>query len=170
MQVHNFEAQKAFSRSQSDQNFWFRVYEKAFPGLASAVSVIDGEHWAQRAGVDRILTLDHGRVITVDEKVRKVARDDILLEYWSNREKKGRGWIAKDLGCDYIAYAFLPTRKCYLFPFLDLRRAWRDNHKEWIGTYGKCEARNPGYISEGCPVPIRVVQDALIASQVIEWD
>jgi hypothetical protein len=30
-------------------------------------------------------------------------RDDILLEYYSNYERRTLGWIAKDLACDLIA-------------------------------------------------------------------
>jgi hypothetical protein len=60
------------------------MYRKAFPKLASAVAIRE-DGWAQRAGVDRVLTLECGRVYSVDEKVRTSDWPDILLEQWSDK-------------------------------------------------------------------------------------
>jgi len=58
--VHDFNESLAFSQSCADAPWWIDVYRTAFPGLVSAVSVRkDG--WAQRGGIDRVLTLKSGK-------------------------------------------------------------------------------------------------------------
>ena len=167
--LHNFKERLAFSHAQSEQPFWFEVYRKAFPSLRAAVDVrADG--WAQRGGIDRVLTLDSGRTISVDEKVREKAYPDFCLEYYSDEAGKIRGWVCKDLACDYIAYAFLPTQTCYLLPFLELRRAWRENAKHWIERFPKIKAKNSGYVTASVGVPIDVLLDAISQSQIIRWE
>jgi hypothetical protein len=98
------------------------VYRRALPRLASAVSVRD-DGWAQRGGIDRLLTLSCGRTYSVDEKVRTQAWPDILLEQWSDEARQSPGWVQKPLACDFIAYAFAPTGVCYFLPVPALQRA-----------------------------------------------
>lgn len=72
------------------------LYRQAFPTLVSAVSVRD-DGWAQRGGIDRVLTLACGRTYTVDEKVRTNDWPDILLEEWSDEARRSPGWVLKPL-------------------------------------------------------------------------
>lgn len=101
--IHSFAESLALSHAHDDSPWWAEVYSVAFPGFAGMVSVRN-DGWAQRGGIDRVITLKSGRVVTVDEKVRSQSYGDILLERWSARERKAEGWIQKDLACDYIAY------------------------------------------------------------------
>lgn len=112
------------------------IYRRAFPKLASAVAVRD-DGWAQRGGIDRVLTLECGRTFAVDEKVRTSEWPDILLERWSDKERRIPGWVQKPLACDFIAYAFAPSGVVYLLPVQLLQRAWRLNGKEWIRLTGR---------------------------------
>lgn len=144
------------------------MYRAAFPDLASAVCVrADG--WAQRGGVDRVLTLSGGKTLTVDEKVRAEEYDDILLEYWSDEARRVRGWVAKDLACDFIAYAFEQSGRCYLLPFQSLRRAWRINGRHWVNTYRRVEARNSGYVTVSVPVPTVELLNAVRDAMIVFW-
>jgi len=99
----------------------------------TAVSIRE-DGWAQRGGIDRVLTLQCGRTYTVDEKVRTENWPDILLEQWSDEERRIPGWIQKPLACDFIAYAYAPAETCYLLPVVRLQRAWRQRGREWIPT------------------------------------
>lgn len=164
--THDFHASLALSDSYADAPWWLDIYRRAFPTLVSAVSVRD-DGWAQRGGIDRILTLACGRVFTVDEKVRTNDWPDILLERWSDEERRKAGWIQKPLACDFIAYAFAPSRRCYLLPFAPLQRAWRMNGRHWIEQYGQRQAFNPGYRSTSVPVPIQTLMDAISAAMVL---
>lgn len=175
MTVHNFQESLAKSHKQEDAPWWVEVYTKAFPGFASMVSVrADG--WAQRGGIDRVITLKSGRTVTVDEKVRYKSYPDIVLERWSDRARKIPGWIQKDLACDYIAYAFVPDCRCYLLPFLQLRTAWMQNGRDWIANaqarrdgFKVANADNGSYITESIAVPIPILIEALSAAQKVEW-
>ena len=163
---HVFADSLALSQSYADAPWWLEIYRRAFPTLVSAVSVRD-DGWAQRGGIDRVLTLACGRVFTVDEKVRTNDWPDILLEQWSDEERRSPGWIQKPLACDFIAYAFAPSRRCYLLPVALLQRAWRLNGRQWIDRYGQRRARNVGYVSTSVPVPIPELNGAMMASMLI---
>ncbi len=159
--VHNFDKSLALSSSIADEAFWFGLYKEIFPNLVSAVAIEAKDRWAQRAGIDRRLVMSDGSTVTVEEKVRSSVYPDFCLEYWSDRERRKPGWIAKDLDCDYIAYVFLPTRECYLLPFGLLRRAWRENYREWTRSYRKVEAKNRDFTTVSVAVPIPVVKEAI---------
>lgn len=166
--VHNFAESLERSHAYSDAPWWLEVYRKAFPGLQSAVCV-RGDGWAQRGGIDRVLTLASGKTLTIDEKVREQDWPDILLEYWSDAGRKIPGWVAKDLACDFIAYAFVPSQTCYLLPFQTLRSAWRKNRIDWVRSYKRVEAKNTGYTTVSVAVPTSVLLDALADAMCIRW-
>ena len=175
MTVHSFKDSLAKSQAQEDAPFWIPVYKKAFPGAVSFVSVRN-DGWAQRGGIDRVITLASGKTITIDEKVRYKSYGDIILERWSSRERKTPGWAQKDLACDYIAYAFVPDSRCYLLPFISLRAAWLEHGREWIawakkkeGGYSIVLAQNDGYTTESIAVPIPDLLSAIQQSQIVDW-
>lgn len=166
--VHNFAESLARSNSYADAHWWFDVYRAAFPDLQSAVC-IRNDGWAQRGGIDRVLTLTSGKTLSVDEKVREEDWPDILLEYWSDRDRKIPGWVAKDLACDFIAYAFVPSQTCFLLPFQTLRQAWRRNHKKWVSEHQKVEANNGRYVTVSVAVPKATLFSALTNAMQVSW-
>lgn len=116
-----------------------------------------------------MLTLESGKTLLVDEKVRDKDWPDILLEYWSNYEKRVPGWVAKDLACDFIAYAFIPSATCYLLQFQMLRKAWRENYREWVEKYPKVEAMNRNYTTVSVAVPTEVLLASMSDSVKVCW-
>ena len=173
--VHDFEDSLALSESYADASWWKEVYRQAFPSMAS-MTCVRQDGWAQRGGIDRVITLRSGKSLWVDEKVRSKDRPDILLEYLSNDRTGALGWVAKDLATDYIAYAFIPSRRCYLLPFATLRRAWKEHAAEWIALgkaeedgFRQCRAENPGYTTISVAVPIPDLMAALTDAMVIDW-
>jgi hypothetical protein len=168
VKVHDFRDSMEHAAEYVDAPWWMAVYRTAFPDLCAAVSVrADG--WAQRGGIDRVLTLVSGKTLTVDEKVREKDWPDIALEYWSDRDRRIPGWVAKDLACDFIAYAFVPSQTCHLLPFQALRRAWRLNHRKWVREYPKVEAQNKGWLTVSVAVPTRVLLSAISDAMTISW-
>lgn len=134
---HNFAASLRASHEAEDMPLWREVYQKAFPTMQEMINHRqDGDH--QRQGIDRSIILRNSKQILVDEKVRFKPYDDILLEVWSDFERKKPGWVAKDLLCDYIAYAVEPLGKCYLLPVPQLRLAWKKGwQRSAQGNQGK---------------------------------
>lgn len=164
--VHRFRDSLAMSERHADSEWWMDTYRRAFPRLRSAVAVRQ-DGWAQRAGVDRVLTLACGRTYTVDEKVRAEDWPDILLEQWSDEARRSPGWVQKPLACDFIAYAYAPSGVCYLLPVAPLQRAWRLHGRQWIKDYGQRRAQNPRYVSVSVPVPRAVLMCAIVDAMVI---
>lgn len=175
MTVHTFAESLSRSKEQEDAPWWEPVYRRAFPGFHSMMSVRE-DGWGQRAGIDRVIQLRSGKTLLVDEKVRAKSFGDILLERWSNAERRLPGWIQKDLACDFIAYAFVPDQRCYLLPFVQLRKAWIDNGREWLrlgeageGGFRVVHAKNPNYTTESIAVPIPDLLSAVAQAQIVEW-
>lgn len=168
MTIHSFAKSLARSQAYADAPWWEETYRRAFPGFAGMVSVrADG--WAQRGGIDRVITLRSGRTVSVDEKVREASWGDILLERWSDEARRVPGWVQKDLACDFIAYAFAPDRTCFLLPFLPLRRAWIENGRGWCRRHQTVRANNGTYVTASVAVPIGELQAALTAAMRSGW-
>ncbi|AYJ88017.1 hypothetical protein D3Y57_14295 [Sphingomonas paeninsulae] len=114
-----------------------------------------------------MLTLSCGRTYTIDEKIRAEDWPDILLEQWSDERRRIPGWIQKPLACDFIAYAYAPSGRCFLLPVPALQRAWRHHGRRWIETYGRRSAYNPGYVSVSVPVPTEALMQAIVQAMVL---
>lgn len=164
----NFQEDLAFSHAQADQPFWRDVYVQAFPDMA-AMTDVRKDGWAQRGGIDRIITTSTGTVWKIDEKVRRKDYGDILLEYTSNSRTNAPGWVVKELACDFIAYAIVSTCTCYLLPVAPLQRAWRTHHMRWISEYGQVAAVNASYQTISCPVPIPELMHKISQAMFFRW-
>lgn len=110
---------------------------------------------SQYNGVDRIIYLENGKTLTIDEKIRSKDYDDILLEFISNDKKNTPGWMEKDLSIDYLAYAFLPSKTAYLFDWRMLKLAWSLYNQAWKDNYKIAKAENQHYVTHSVCVPIR---------------
>lgn len=171
--VHEFGASLRLSQEHSTAWWWEPVYRAAFPDLAT-LTYVSKDGPVQRDGVDRVIVTTGGRTYKVEEKVRSKDYEDFFLEYWSDYEARKLGWAAKDSAADFIAYAFIPSARCYLLPFLGLWRAMRENGKAWIERYGERvvpnRVRGRAWTTKGVAVPILVVLDAIRDGCLIRWD
>jgi len=165
--IHDFKERLEYSESASDEGFWDAVYHKAFPDMLWH-KLCAGDTQSQRLGIDRLVFLKSGRVLAIDEKKREKVYSDILLEYLSNDQTGAPGWIEKDLLIDYLAYAFMPSRKVYLFPWDMLRRAWLHYKEEWLQKYKIPPARNEGYSTHSVAIPIVELRRKVFAATLIE--
>ena len=166
--INDFNQDLAYSLQASTASFWDRVYQKACVDLSHTELCTD-LFW-QKQGVDRVVHLTSGRKLHVDEKCRRRVYSDILLETVSNDATGAPGWIEKDLNIDYLAYAFMPVARVYLFPWDMLRRAWRHFGKQWQQQYGTVEAYNVGYTTYSVPVPIKVLRSAVQRATIIQLE
>lgn len=168
--IRDFWQDNAYSLRSSEEDFWQAVYEKAFPNLIYTELCDDIEK--QKQGIDRVLYLGNGNVLWVDEKKRERVYPDILLEHTSNVERGTPGWIEKDLSMDYMAYAFMPSRTCYLFPWPLLRRAWEIRKKNWLMLFPKVNARTrvggAFYTTQSVAIPIDLLRTAVSEAAIIK--
>lgn len=165
---HSFSESLARSHAAEDLAIWEEVYRKAFPTMQSMVNHRqDGDH--QRQGIDRSVILRNSKQILIDEKIRFKPYDDILLEVWSDKQRKVPGWVAKDLLCDYIAYAVAPLGICYLLPVPQLRKAWQTHGKRWYANNFKPIADNGTWKTESVVVPANELLAALSESMTVHF-
>lgn len=164
--VHEFRERLTYSEQASDEPFWQRVYRQAFPTMISC-AMASGDTVSQRNGIDRVIVLASGQILRIDEKKRERTYNDILLEYVSRDTTGAPGWIEKDLTIEYLAYAFMDTRKVYLLDWHALRRAWKRNGNAWKQRYGSRKAVNRTYNTLSCPVPIAVLLNAMQEANLI---
>lgn len=168
MTVHNFSDSLKKAQEVAEAPWWESFYRRSFRNFESMVCVRkDG--WAQRGGIDRVITLNSGKVVTVDEKVRDKYWPDFLLERYSDYERRTPGWMQKDLACDFIAYVWLPREDGYLLPFLLLRRAWLQHGQKWCREYPEKRGINDGYVTLNVAVPIDVVLKAVNQAMFTCW-
>lgn len=164
--THDFNESLTYSHMASDLPMWKVIYKKAFPTMMTMTDHRqDGEH--QRAGIDRSITLSNSKQILIDEKVRRKNEitgkiyEDIALEFLSIKEKNIPGWVCKPLRADYIAYAILPLKKCYLLPVLQLQKAWLKYGGIWKRSYKIINAKNYDYTTVSVGVPVNVLFKAI---------
>ncbi len=174
--TNNFIVDKEFSDEVSAMGFWDRVYDKAFVDVEHT-EICTNKYW-QKQGVDRVVYLSNGHTYHIDEKTRRRVWPDILLEYVSNDTTGALGWMEKELSLDYLAYAFLPTKKVYFFPWPMLRRAWNFHKDEWIDLakshdnngYRIVAADNPGYTTWSVAVPIKTLREKVHTATIIQLE
>lgn len=173
--VHAFDTSLRWSEEFTNAPWWETVYRQAFPEFAS-MAAAERNTWGQKSGIDRVITLSSGKTVTVDEKVRRKDWGDFCLEIWSDEARKVAGWLTKGQATDYLAYAFVDTRRCFLLPFLSLQRAFRERQAHWIALaewdadgYRMVRADNGRYTTVSVAVPIKEVLTAIASSSVIRW-
>lgn len=170
-EAHDFDASLAESQETASAPWWGEIYRRAFPSFKSMT--IAGRDM-QRDHVDRIIKLENGHSFNVEEKVRPRDWPDFALEIWSKEEERKRGWMCEDGHADYLAYVFMPHRRCWLLPWPQLRLAWASNSERWIREHGKRSVPNKPrsgapYTTVICPVPIPVVIQAIKDAFAIGW-
>lgn len=165
--INDFNECLEVAENGKQEPFWKDVYKKAFPNMTNHMRGQQKYCLSQSNGVDRIIYLENGKTITIDEKIRTKVYSDILLEYISNDKTNSPGWMEKELTIDYLAYAFLPIKTAYLFDWVFLKRAWNHYKETWIKKYPKSNALNKGYSTINVAVPIDVLKNACSISAII---
>jgi len=165
--IHDFDEELEYSEKASEESFWFDVYKKAFPNMVNCMSGW-GDTESQRKGIDRVILLANGKTLYVDEKKRRKVYRDFLLEYISVDKTGAPGWMEKELNIDYLAYAFMPIKRCYLLPWPLLRRAWLHFKNDWLNKYPIKPAENKGYKTLSVAVPRNIVIQAIKRAVIIQ--
>jgi len=156
--LNDFHTDLKYSLDNRDDESLNAFYTKAFP-LAESVEFCEDLR-LQKKGIDKIIHFSSGKTVTVDEKKRRKDYGDILLELWSDKERKTPGWLFYS-ECDYIVYAIIPAKTAYLLPVMLLQMAWRNNKADWRKAYKRKYADNGFYQTENIAIPSNVLLDAI---------
>jgi len=154
---HDFQNQLTYSDVNLIQLDFF--YKRAFPHAICIEKVTDLT--LQKQGIDTKVFLKNGKVLYFDEKKRKKDYGDILLEEYSDFDRRKLGWLSGEKQTDYITYIVRPSRMAYFLPFLLLQRAWLTHYHEWLKNYGREFAPNKTYRTSNIPVPTEVLFKAI---------
>lgn len=147
--------------------FWLNVYTEYFTDIATMSGTIEDIKY-QKMGIDRVVTLRNGKKYLIDEKIRHATWTDILLEYKSASEYDTPGWIEKPLHIDYLAYAFLPSKTCYMFDWPSLQRVWKYYKDKWLSEYKTIRAVNESYTTLSVAVPIDILLEKVSGAKMIK--
>jgi len=165
--MNNFITDLSASFIEGIKPFWCKIYNEYFPNMISE-SRHDNDPELQKHGIDRIIFLNNGRKVSIDEKVRYVDFGDIILEESSSQYKPG--WIEKDdLWIDFIFYVVLPSNKCYILPFGATQNAWRKHKEQWKKIYKPVRAINNGYTTLSWAIPPNVLYSAITGSYIVNY-
>ena len=175
--VHQFQERLEYSAALSNEPAWVAFHRALWPD-ALLIDRLDANSKWQKDGVDRRVTLPGGKDIYIDEKKRSGTFADVLLEEWSvyygPRHRRNKvGWaLDPSKRCDYVAYAVVALKKCYLLPFEVLRFTFEANLEAWKRRrywYPKV-SRNEGYNTVNCAVPWPVLAAAMNAQMERQFE
>ncbi|MBA7566108.1 hypothetical protein ES708_07795 [subsurface metagenome] len=146
--------------SKEDSKWVHTLYHQAFPSLKQ---IIKNDNLAlQQKGVDLIFLCKDGLKVKVEEKIRNKYYPDILIEEYSNWERKTPGWgMNMELITEYLAYIVLPKQFVYIMYYPALRRLFQENHTQWLSKnkrqFGttKDEQGNILYHTSNIPVSVK---------------
>jgi hypothetical protein len=158
LKINDFNEDLKYANDKTDSYLIDSFYFSKFPELKNIEFVKDKE--TQLKGIDKILTFENGKQITIDEKKRRADYGDILLEIWKHRELKKLGWLLT-CQCDYISYIIMPTTKIYLLPSLLLKCAWESNKEVWKRRYNMKYSLNMGYTTQNIAIPVNILLEAI---------
>ena len=164
MKLNDFKTDLEYSLESGEDILFDNFYRRIFGN--SLVRIEKAEDLERQfQGIDKILHFDSGKKILVDEKKRRKDYGDILVEIYSNTEKKTPGWTFKPY-TDYFVYAIMPAGKIYLLPALLLKLWVKENWSHIQNYFQKIEAKNPGYITTSYAVPTDILLSGL--KQIME--
>lgn len=157
-EINDFNDDLEYSLDKSDDKSLNEFYRRIFPPIKEIEFKSDIK--VQKRGIDKSIYLESGGIITIDEKKRREDYGDILIEIWSSKEDRIRGWLLKS-ECNYIVYIIEPANKVYLLPTLLLRLCWEDNKEKWKNKYPQICAKNKGYTTVSYAMPTEILLSSI---------
>jgi len=159
--INDYKEDFKFANNPITQKQLDQVYKEVFFPTLKEIELIEDKKRQFELGIDKIIHFDCNNYITLEEKMRRSAYNDILIERYhiDNNGKKTAGWLYKTR-CDILSYSICPNdilETLYLIPFVSLRMAWENNRKEWETKFQIKGANNRTHITYNTPIPINVL-------------
>jgi len=173
MKINNYAEDLAYSDSVSDKvNLFTRSKLSQFYNIDNIISV--QEKHLQFAGVDKIVKTIDGKIIRIEEKIRRVTRNDILIELLANTDQylkhpRGLGWGLKAYSTDILLYYFEDSNTGWFFHWAKFQKTLIKNLPVWFDLAKNNKngfmfkyAYNKGYKSKNIVIPKNVFLNAYV--------
>ena len=172
--VYEFKKDLATSQAEQAAAGWYKIYELMFRDFNNMAEVKDRALQAKQ--VDRILLLDNGAELRIEEKVDKYDNQRIALEMWADTEHSRAGWLSKPSLAHWIAYKKVALGECLFLPPNALKNAYMANKEKWgekanleIEDFKVGRAQNKGYSSINLLVPIKELLKTVKEARLIKY-
>lgn len=146
---NDFDTDNAYSQSKDITDKLDNYYRGKFKNIVRIERVYDKER--QLKGIDVVIHFLNGHSINIDEKIRRGEWNDIVIEVYSDKNKKKKGWIFGK-HTDYICYYF-ESGRLYLFPYLLLQSYFFNQIIPNYQDYKTIDAVNQHYTTLSVIVP-----------------
>lgn len=154
--INDFDEDLKYSLEAKKNEDFNNFYRLHFPVLKIKPITFEEYPQAQLNGIDKLIYLTNGKIIRIDEKVRRTAYPDYALELISNTKTGALGWLYK-CKSDYIMYYKEPIKEATILPYPLLVSVWVKNKDIWLKEYEIRTAHNKGYDSLFIPIPSDVL-------------
>lgn len=158
--MSNFWTDYHFSQKPEYTEQELQILQRLYP---NAEEIRKADLSTDKRGADYSVKL-HAEKIYIDFKRRRKNCSrfwkhgtEIVIELWSNFEKKVKGWLFKENSItDKLIFTFdkADCTKSYLLDFRELQTAVKDNYFKWIKQYRIQTQRTGNYHSRCIFLPI----------------
>ena len=166
--VFDFQEEKAKSEGTALNKDYRDLLLEIIPG---SINIRKAPLKEDKEGTDWWVDYSHREPISIDIKARDLdplnfdrdPKDDLILETWSNIEKKIPGWtLNPNKRTDYILWFWKPTGRYLLLSFPKLLYVFIKNWKKWKEIYPIDTTKSRGsygitWKSEYIKVPRKIV-------------
>jgi hypothetical protein len=143
------------AKAAAFDDIYFRIWGKQIAEIKTVSYEEDPE--LQLKGVDKIVRLESGKEIYIDEKLRHKWYKDICIEEYSDYDAKKGGWLADGKLTDWVAYGVVEAGVVFFMPYPILKATVRTHYRKYLDTYGRKFAENKTYRTSFIPVPVKVL-------------
>lgn len=127
--LYHYPEQSAWEKEAASKEWVERAYWQAFGELGMVKVQLITDPSLQSKGYDRVCHFKNDKRVIFDEKHRTKDYGDVLIEIYSDMERRIFGWLTNQ--ADYIAQFFESTRRVVWLPLLLLNK-WLKTRKEIV--------------------------------------
>ena len=172
--IYEFQKDLSTSQQEASDADWYSIYEKMFVDFNNMGFVKDKETQAQQ--IDRVILLNNGAEINVEEKVDYYNNQRVALELVADVEHHKLGWMEKPSNSQWLAYKKQALGQCLFLPMRALKEAYKANAGKWQALaaneqedYKFGRAQNKGYSSISLLVPIKELLGTVRGAKLITY-
>ena len=147
VKINDYKKDLNFADSCSEQiNQFIRQKLIKFFVIKDIITVKEAH--LQFAGADKIVKTIDGKIIKIEEKIRRVTRNDILIELLADQDQYLKninkiGWGLKNYSTDILLYYFADSNTGWFFHWSKFQKTLLKNLPNW---YDLAKANKNGFM------------------------